>query len=118
MDISAKYGYPKGRDYCDKPGTSCYYGPDDVCVNCGRKKGWRKNMLERPKVKLSFRYSYFRGGDIKLRVRIFADLLHVGCLWCTVIKEDREHLSISFIGPDDKCIAIFYFLDYELIEDY
>lgn len=33
---------PKGQAYCDTPGTSCYYGPNDVCVNCNRPKGWRK----------------------------------------------------------------------------
>lgn len=41
MDKSAKAGHPKGRAYCDKPGTSCQYGPGDICVNCGRKKGWK-----------------------------------------------------------------------------
>lgn len=32
---------PKGKEYCDVPGTSCLYGPDDLCINCDRKKGWR-----------------------------------------------------------------------------
>jgi hypothetical protein len=34
---------PKGRAYCDTPHTYCFYGPDNICVNCGRKKGWRGN---------------------------------------------------------------------------
>lgn len=42
MDKSARFGKAKGAVYCDKPGTSCHYGPGDVCVNCGRKKGWRR----------------------------------------------------------------------------
>jgi hypothetical protein len=33
---------PKGKAYCDKPGTSCYYNALNLCVNCGRLKGWRK----------------------------------------------------------------------------
>jgi hypothetical protein len=33
---------PKGAAYCNTPGTSCYYNAKDVCVNCGRPKGWRK----------------------------------------------------------------------------
>jgi predicted RNA-binding Zn-ribbon protein involved in translation (DUF1610 family) len=32
---------PRGRAYCDVPGTSCSYGADDRCVECGRKRGWR-----------------------------------------------------------------------------
>jgi hypothetical protein len=44
MDKSAKRPKkPKGRAYCDTPGTSCYYDATDTCVNCERKKGWRKN---------------------------------------------------------------------------
>lgn len=35
-------GVPKGKDYCDKPGTACWYNSKNVCVNCGRPKGWRK----------------------------------------------------------------------------
>jgi hypothetical protein len=34
-------GQPKGREYCDTPGTACWYNSDDTCVNCGRRKGWR-----------------------------------------------------------------------------
>lgn len=32
---------PRGKAFCDTPGTSCTYGADDLCINCGRKKGWR-----------------------------------------------------------------------------
>lgn len=42
MDKTARTKKPKGKAYCDVPGTSCWYGPNDVCVNCGRKKGWRQ----------------------------------------------------------------------------
>ena len=46
MDKSARFtNKPKGPDYCNKPGTSCYYGPGDICVNCGRKKGWKRQGL-------------------------------------------------------------------------
>jgi len=37
---------PKGRAYCEKPGTACFYGPDDICVNCLRRKGWRRDLRE------------------------------------------------------------------------
>ena len=43
MDKSAKQtSKPKGKEYCDTKGTSCYYNEKNVCVNCGRTKGWRK----------------------------------------------------------------------------
>lgn len=41
-DKTAKTKKPKGKEYCDTPGTSCWYDKDDVCVNCKRKKGWRR----------------------------------------------------------------------------
>jgi len=46
MDKSAsrKRSPPRGKEYCDNPGTSCFYGPGDLCVNCGRKKGWRSSQ--------------------------------------------------------------------------
>lgn len=40
-DKSARTSKPKGKEYCDAPGTSCWYNKADVCVNCGRRKGWR-----------------------------------------------------------------------------
>jgi hypothetical protein len=48
MDKSAlnKTSAPKGAAYCDKPGTSCFYGMNDLCVNCFRRKGWRKSRLK------------------------------------------------------------------------
>ena len=51
-DKSAKSGNPKGTAYCDTPGTSCYYGEDDKCVNCERPKGHRKT--ETTKCSLDF----------------------------------------------------------------
>jgi hypothetical protein len=45
MDKTAKVNKPKGKVYCEKKGTSCYYSEDDICVNCGRRKGWRKVKL-------------------------------------------------------------------------
>ncbi len=47
MDKTAKASDPKGKTYCNKPGTSCFYGPDNVCVNCGRPKGWRVHRIHR-----------------------------------------------------------------------
>lgn len=38
---------PKGKAYCDTPNTSCYYNEKDVCVNCGRPKGWRVHRMHR-----------------------------------------------------------------------
>jgi hypothetical protein len=41
-------GYvPKGKAYCEKPGTSCWYNERDVCRNCGRPKGWRVHKMNR-----------------------------------------------------------------------
>ena len=38
-----KYKGPaKGEAYCDNPGRCCYYGRGDICVNCGRAKGWKQ----------------------------------------------------------------------------
>jgi len=44
MDKSAlrKTGPPRGEAYCNVSGTSCWYGLEDICVNCHRKKGWRQ----------------------------------------------------------------------------
>lgn len=42
-------GRPKGKAFCDTPGTSCWYNSSDVCVNCGRKKGWRATRKSRNK---------------------------------------------------------------------
>lgn len=42
VDKTAKTNNPKGKEYCDTPGTSCWYNEKDICVNCGRKKGWRR----------------------------------------------------------------------------
>lgn len=36
---------PRGKEYCDTNYTSCYYAetPEgELCINCGRRKGWRK----------------------------------------------------------------------------
>ena len=42
MDKSVpKNPKPKGAEYCNKKGTSCYYNHLNICVNCGRQKGWR-----------------------------------------------------------------------------
>lgn len=38
-------GTPKGVAYCDTPGTYCWYNSQDVCVNCGRSKGWRSQPV-------------------------------------------------------------------------
>lgn len=38
-------GTPRGTAYCEAPGTSCWYNSDNVCVNCGRSKGWRKTGM-------------------------------------------------------------------------
>lgn len=38
---------PKGKAYCDVRGTSCTYNKDNVCINCGRPKGWRKPKTAR-----------------------------------------------------------------------
>lgn len=46
-DKTAKGRKSKGRQYCDTPGTSCYYDEQDVCVNCERPKGWRKAVMPR-----------------------------------------------------------------------
>jgi len=43
VDKSARKVRPKGQGYCDKPGTSCYYDNQDLCVNCSRPKGWRQD---------------------------------------------------------------------------
>lgn len=76
-------------------------------------------MLEIPKAKVSFRYMFSNrfSGDVKWRVRIFIDDLHVGCIWCTEIQEDKQHIGIMFYAPDGLLAAEFYFLDYELVED-
>lgn len=37
----------KGKAYCEKPGTSCCYNSQDVCVNCQRPKGWRIHKWHR-----------------------------------------------------------------------
>lgn len=51
MDKSApKNGTPKGAAYCEKPGTSCYYNSQDICVNCNRPKGWRLSKNNRVKL--------------------------------------------------------------------
>lgn len=42
--LASKPNVPKGREYCETPGTSCIYDESDDCVNCGRHKGWRKNF--------------------------------------------------------------------------
>lgn len=75
--------------------------------------------LERPKAKVTFHYKFSNhfSGDMKWRVRMFIDGFHVGCLWCTEIKEDILHLSICFYGPDNRVLMTFYFLDYDLVED-
>ena len=39
--IGKKIG--NNKDYCNKKGTSCYYNEKNICVICGRSKGWRKN---------------------------------------------------------------------------
>ena len=41
---------PKGRSYCETPGTSCCYGMNDVCVNCLRPKGWRIHRYNRQRL--------------------------------------------------------------------
>jgi hypothetical protein len=38
----------KGAEYCNVKGTSCFYNKQDVCVNCGRTKGWRKRTKDCP----------------------------------------------------------------------
>lgn len=47
---------PKGRKYCNTPGTSCYYGPGDICVNCHRKKGWRKSHMATIPYEVEFKF--------------------------------------------------------------
>lgn len=42
---------PKGKEYCDVPGTACCYNEHEICVNCGRPKGWRKEVTMRRKTK-------------------------------------------------------------------
>jgi hypothetical protein len=54
---------------------------------------------------------------MKWRVRVFMDGFHIGCLWCTEITEDRSRTSASFVGPDGSLTAVFYFIDYEFVED-
>lgn len=39
---SPKRHTPKGRAYCETPGTVCTYNTADRCINCLRMKGWRK----------------------------------------------------------------------------
>lgn len=30
-------------DYdCSRPGTACFYNKHERCVNCGRRKGWKR----------------------------------------------------------------------------
>jgi ribosomal protein L37E len=41
----------KGRVYCDKQGTSCYYNEEEICVNCGRPKGWRRAIKDQRRAK-------------------------------------------------------------------
>lgn len=45
-----KNGRPKGREYCEKPGTSCFYNDKDICVNCLRPKGWRLTRHNRARL--------------------------------------------------------------------
>lgn len=76
-------------------------------------------VLDRPKCKVSFRYTFSNHfkNDVKWRVRVFIDDLNCGCIWCTEINEYTKHLGISFIDADKLQVAEFYLLDYELIED-
>lgn len=37
---------PKDNYKCDQPGTSCYYNEHNLCVNCGRKKGWKRTCKQ------------------------------------------------------------------------
>jgi len=67
MDKSARpYRTSKGKEYCDTPGTSCSYGPENICVNCARKKGWRNVGKGRP---ISSRTHY---GNKTIYVRDFS----------------------------------------------
>lgn len=46
MDQAAKGKTPgTNTEYCDSVGTSCFYNEENICIICGREKGWRKAKL-------------------------------------------------------------------------